>query len=64
MPNLNQAIIAASNCSGMNAPDLRIINEDNVIQMRKEFLENVAYNGKMTHEDIIIVLQYMSPYCK
>ena len=64
MPNLNQAIIAASNCSGMNAPDLRIINEDNVIQMRKEFLENVAYNSKMTHEDIIIVLQYMSPYCK
>lgn len=64
MPNLNQAIIAASNCSGMNAPDLKNLTKDNVIQERNEFLKNVSYNSKMTHEDIIIVLQYMSPYCK
>lgn len=60
---LKKAQKSAMNCSGVNAPNLEIMNTDNVISMRKDFLLNVAYNGKSSHKDIITVLQYMSQFC-
>lgn len=61
--SLKKAQKSAENCSGINAPNLEIMNTDNVLSMRKDFLLNVAYNGKSSHEDIITVLQYMSQFC-
>lgn len=64
MITIEQAEWAAANCCGANMPNLRTLTGDNVIEVRKEFLQNVAFNGKRSHEDIILVLQYMSPFCK
>lgn len=63
MITLEQAQRSANNCSGENAPKLALLSSDNVVEIRKEFLLNVAYNGKRTHQDIINVLEYMSQYC-
>lgn len=61
---LRIAQISANNCSGVNAPNLITLTHDNVIEMRKNFLLNVAYNGKKSHQDILNVLNYMTPFCK
>ena len=58
--NLAQA--SANNCCGVNAPELRNLSSDSVLEMRRQFLLNVAYNGKRSHQDIINVLEYMTPY--
>jgi len=63
MITLEKAEWAAANCCGVNMPNLSRLNNDNVINVRREFLQNVAFNGKRSHEDIIIVLQYMSSFC-
>lgn len=63
MSRLETAQSAANRCSGENAPDLRNIVYDNVLQMRRDFLLNVAYNGKESHRDIITVLKFMTFYC-
>ena len=59
MINLEQAQLSANKCSGENAPKLALLSYDNVIEIRKDFLLNAAYNGSRTHRDIINVLEYM-----
>ena len=53
MTDLEYAQKAADICSGVNAPNLSTLTEDNVLELRKQFLLNVAYNGKSSHKDII-----------
>ena len=63
MNDLTNAQDAADACCGENAPNLSKLTELNVLEIRKDFLLNVAYNGKRSHELIIIVLQYMTQFC-
>jgi hypothetical protein len=60
--SLEQAISSAQICSGENAPDLENMNGKNALQIRNAFLQNVCYNGRMSHAHIIIVLQYMAKF--
>jgi hypothetical protein len=53
---------AANNCCGENSPQMSAITSDNVLEVRKHFLLNVAYNGKRSHNDIIKVLEYMTQF--
>jgi hypothetical protein len=62
--SLKEAQKSASICSGVNEPNLESLTPENVISIRKEFLLNVAYNGKSSHRHIIAVLEYMSQYCE
>lgn len=64
MITLEIAQTSANRASGENAPRLALLSSDNVIEIRKDFLLNVAYNGKRTHQDIINVLEYMSQFCE
>jgi len=59
---LSSAQTAASICCGENAPNLSLLNSDNVISIRNRFLDNVKYNGARSHKDIILVLNYMTPF--
>lgn len=54
---------SAEMCCGENAPNLNLLTKDNVLEVRRNFLLNVAYNGKDSNKHIIIVLQYMQQFC-
>ena len=62
MITLEDAQDCANFACGENAPDLAKMNADNVLEMRKHFLLNVAYNGKRSHAHIIDVLRYMTKF--
>jgi hypothetical protein len=59
---LKSAQESADMCCGVNAPNLSELSIENVLQVRNDFLANVAFNGLSSHEDIIVVLNYMTRY--
>jgi hypothetical protein len=58
----SEAQRSADLCSGINAPVLSNITEENALSERNKFLSNVAYNGWGSHEHIISVLQWFSQF--
>jgi hypothetical protein len=49
-------------CCGVNVPNLYGVNSINWVKRRNEFLSNVAFNGKHSHDCIILVLIWFKQF--
>lgn len=49
-------------CCGLNTPNLYEINYLNWVKHRNDFLSNVAFNGKLSHDAIILVLIWFKQF--
>ncbi len=59
---LELAYRSAQECCGENAPDLAKATEDNWVEMRNKFLENVRFNGAKSHTAIINVMLFFAQF--
>lgn len=63
MVTYEQAKKSAGRAAGETGVELiKNLESGNALQTRNEFLNNVQYNGRDSHQDIINVLTYMTHY--